>query len=350
MFLLFVVAAMAALAIDLVTFYTARSEAQQAADGGALAGARALANSGMTSDAANTALSDAAKLIAITVAMQVASHNNVGGRTLTGGVNCSQEICVSFNDGDASFGTNPRVTVQVNRTDLPTFFARIWGRNSAAVRATGIAEAYNPSGADALNPPATRIAPTCVKPWVLPNMASATTKIFNEDTGVIQDVDLLGQSVDGGLGGLSLTCSGNCGVTQPGQAWRFFPGNQTSFPAPPPASLQTCSLGLNAYQQSTSGCVRLPVTCGDSSGGVNTSVDLDTASAATGPDIQVAVDCLTHEQNNCGDQIDPTLTVGQPFQYVGGNDNPVAGAQAAHVMVSDSLVTVPVVDVSPGTN
>jgi uncharacterized membrane protein len=48
--LLFVVGAMAALSIDVVTFYTARSEAQLAADAGALAGARVLANSGMTSD------------------------------------------------------------------------------------------------------------------------------------------------------------------------------------------------------------------------------------------------------------------------------------------------------------
>jgi uncharacterized membrane protein len=47
--LLFVVGAMAVLAIDLVTFYTARSEAQLAADGAALAGARVLANSGFTS-------------------------------------------------------------------------------------------------------------------------------------------------------------------------------------------------------------------------------------------------------------------------------------------------------------
>ena len=49
-FMLGVVGAMAALSIDVVTLYTARSEAQLAADGGALAGARVLANSGMTSD------------------------------------------------------------------------------------------------------------------------------------------------------------------------------------------------------------------------------------------------------------------------------------------------------------
>ena len=49
-FMLGAVGAMAALSIDVVTLYTARSEAQLAADAAALAGARVLANSGMTSD------------------------------------------------------------------------------------------------------------------------------------------------------------------------------------------------------------------------------------------------------------------------------------------------------------
>src|SRR5580692_173997 len=40
--------AMAALAIDVVTFYVARSEAQRAADAAALAGAKGLADSGVT--------------------------------------------------------------------------------------------------------------------------------------------------------------------------------------------------------------------------------------------------------------------------------------------------------------
>ncbi len=48
--MLFVVGAMAALSIDVVTLYTARSEAQLVADAAALAGARVLANSGVTSD------------------------------------------------------------------------------------------------------------------------------------------------------------------------------------------------------------------------------------------------------------------------------------------------------------
>jgi len=348
--LLFIVAAMAALAIDVVTFYTARSEAQLAADGAALAGARVLANSGMTSDATNTSLSDAAKPIAEAVARQVAQSNDVGGRNLIGAgsvLNCPQEVCVEFNDADPSFGTNPHVTVQVKRADLPTFFARIWGSTAVTVKATATAEAYNPSGADALNPPTIPIAPLCVKPWVLPNMAAPATKIFNENTGAIQNAStLLGQAVDGGSGGLSLTCAaGTCGLPQTAQPWRYFPGKQTSFPAPPAQALSACSLGLSTYQQSIAGCVQQPVSCGQNSG-----VDLDLLSSATDPDAEVAVTCLTHSQTNLGDTIDPLWSPGQPFQYVGGNSNPIAGAKGAHVMVSDSLVTVPVVDVDPSAS
>ena len=40
--------AMAALAIDVVTLYVARTEVQRAADAAALAGAKALADSGVT--------------------------------------------------------------------------------------------------------------------------------------------------------------------------------------------------------------------------------------------------------------------------------------------------------------
>jgi len=339
MVLLFIVAAMAALAIDLVTFYTARSEAQQAADGGALAGARALANSGMTSDAANTALSDAAKPIAITVAMQVASHNNVGGRTLNGGVNCSQEICVSFNDGDASFGTNPRVTVQVNRADLPTFFARIWGRNIAAVRATATAEAYNPSGADALNPPPTRIASTCVKPWVLPNMDPRNgNPIFDKTTGAIQDATLLGADPTVFF---SANCESNCSPSPPSpppSKWQFYAGDQSSFPAPT-QSLPTCNVALDDYQTSIAGCVQTPISC-------NGPVILDlNPDSNRNTHTAHAVNCLTHTLADKGDSID-TASGNPPFQFIGGLDNPVVGAQGANILVSDSLVTVPVYDSS----
>src|ERR1700722_2190053 len=146
-FMLGVIAAMAALSLDVVSLYTARSEAQLTADAAALAGARVLANSGMTSSSSTT-VGDNAVDYAIAVATQVAASSMVGGRTLVPGASpckTGQEICVNVPTGGANFVPNPQVTVQVQRTDLPTFFARIWGTTQVAVAASATAEAYNPS-------------------------------------------------------------------------------------------------------------------------------------------------------------------------------------------------------------
>src|SRR5229473_2261304 len=78
---------------------------------------------------------------------------------------------------------NPQVSVTVQRTDLPTFFARIWGTRLSTVTATAVAEAYNPSNAPAGYPP---IAPKCVKPLLVvnqdPNPPNAP--FINATTGV----------------------------------------------------------------------------------------------------------------------------------------------------------------------
>jgi hypothetical protein len=61
---------------------------------------------------------------------------------------------------------------------------------------------------------------------------------------------------------------------------------------------------------------------------------------------------MTHSSSSQGDRIDPAAVPPQPFQFLTGADNPVvkAGALPAltDVLVSDSLVTVPVVDISSG--
>src|SRR6202142_1698644 len=84
-FMLCVVGAMAALSIDVVTIYTARSEAQLAADSAALAAARVIANSGATSDQTGVLLTsvESSSGPAQNVAVQVAQQNQVGGTYLT---------------------------------------------------------------------------------------------------------------------------------------------------------------------------------------------------------------------------------------------------------------------------
>jgi len=342
-FLLFVVGAMAALSIDITTFYTARSEAQLAADGAALAAARVLANSGMTSDpnaASDNLLTNAAAL-AKNVALQVAQQNQIGGGAAT-----SITVSDPFNCGLApSIQTNPCVKVTVTRSDLPTFFARIWGSKQITVSASATAEAYNPSGlAGTAASPAAPVAPTCVKPWLLPNQAATGgPTIFTLATGQAAS-GLLGTPVSP----LIVDCGGNgdCnGSLQSAVLWRYYPGSSDSFP-PPAASSVACS--GTPYQLSIAGCVQTPIAC-------NASVNLD-LSDYPGRDSETfsAVNCLTHSTADAGDKIDQTTFPAGPFEFLTGADNPVVQAGAiksgTDVLVSDSLVTVPVYGSITATN
>src|ERR1017187_5655681 len=220
--MLFVIGAMAALSIDVVTLYTARSEAQLAADAAALAGARVLANSGMTSDPTG-GLTAGAETLAGAVALQVGQQSQVGGRNL---VAANGEVVLVGFTGTATnpctAPTNPCITIHVQRTDLPTFFARIWGTMKVTVTASATAEAYNPSGANLLSGTTPPVAPMCVKPWLLPNMdprdLSGATAIFDKTTGAIiaptAPTALLGwesPSPPNTNTRLSTVCPGGCG-------------------------------------------------------------------------------------------------------------------------------------------
>ena len=354
--MLFVVGAMAALSIDVVTLYTARSEAQLAADGAALAGARALANSGMTSRPLDMLLASNAEILASAVAIQVAQGNLVGGRNLVAG---NGEVNVTFpNFGSSGFGTDPHVTVRVQRTDLPTFFARIWGRTAIAVAASATAEAYNPSGASIVGQTAIPVAPMCVKPWLLPNMSPnsgpVNPQIFDPTTGAILDTNLLGWTSNPGGVPMSLACpGGNCSGTfiPPASgpvAWEYYPGDpNTTFP-PPTQALPDCVPALTtAYEESVAGCIQTPISC-NSTANIDIGNDLN-----RNRETARAVNCLSHSRTNMGDQVEIAAGPSPPFQFIAGADNPIALVNPAlagnNEMVSDSLVTVPVFNSTPGT-
>jgi len=351
-FMLFVIGAMAALSIDVVTLYTARSEAQLAADAGALAGARALANSGITSDPRRRWMSSATTL-ATAVATHVASQNVVGGRALNSSV-ASGEITVTFpNQND---DTDPKVTVQVRRTDLPTFFARIWGSTQITVAASATAEAYNSSGA-AYQPGGTGttipVAPICVKPWLLPNLdptGGPGTQIFDTFSGAIMGNrrnSLVGEGWGQGQrnrSGLSAACE-DCSRSIPGPtAGQYYPGaigsDAGDFPAPAQGS-PSCGAGFNAYQLAVAGCVQQPISCG-----ATINIDTTTTYAATrNTDTAAAASCLIHANGAAGDSdsIDPAYPL-PPFQFIAGNQNPIPNVAGKDVLVSDSLVTIPVIN------
>jgi Flp pilus assembly protein TadG len=178
--------AMAALSIDVITLYLAREEAQRSADVAALAAARVISISGITGTAnpsTDTAYwtqicggsSSAATQAAQAAAGQNAVGNLAGGVTVTYSSGSSGSFTSSTNCSglSAAFAVNPIVTVQVQRSALPTFFSRIWGNTGNTVSATAAAEAFNPSnsGTNGNQTSGTIIPvqPRCVKPWIVPN-------------------------------------------------------------------------------------------------------------------------------------------------------------------------------------
>ena len=342
-FTLFVVGAMAALSIDVVTIYTARSEAQLAADSAALAGARVLANSGVTSNP-SSGLIGSAWTLASAVATRVAEQNLVGGAYLT-----SSEITIPAAAGGTN--TNPTITVSVEVSNLPTFFARIWGRTNFTVKASATAEAYNPSGANALGGTTIPVAPICVKPWLLPNIdptqvSAGGPSIFDPTTGAIKDPSLVNKGWPGTSGLRSRPF--NAPGPLPG---RFYAGliDAADFPEPTQA-LPACSASFSKYlyMVAIAGCVPRPIPCG---AGATINIDTTAYASKTGSrngDTVEAVDCLIHYNNAAGDtdSIDTTVSPTPPFQFLAGSQNPVVSDK--DVLVSDSLVTIPVYDSAAG--
>jgi hypothetical protein len=157
--------AMAALAIDIVTLYVARSEIQRAADAAALAGGKAIADSGFTTlPAADVNYTNAQNLAK---SMAVASINAMVTTAATNLVGGQLPVLASAPVFD--FTTHPgsyQVTVSLKSASLPTFFSKIWARTSASVTATATAEAYNPANLPTMTP----IALKNVKPWLVANV------------------------------------------------------------------------------------------------------------------------------------------------------------------------------------
>lgn len=130
--------AMLSLAIDLGMLYTARSEAQRAAEAAALAGAQEFLGAVRPGTAA-AAARDSAYAYAFKNAIRNAFVD-------------SSEVLVEVN------ATQQLVSVRISRPDIPLFFARMVGRNTAGVSAYAAARAAPASAA------------TCVLPWALPDM------------------------------------------------------------------------------------------------------------------------------------------------------------------------------------
>jgi hypothetical protein len=349
---LVVLVAMAAMAIDLTTLYVARGETQRAADAAALAGAEALVNSGVTTAPTTANLRTQAQNLANGVVAGLLLQNTVGGATptLVGG---APSIVYPANQAD-----NPTVTVTLQRANVPTFFARIWGRTLSTVTATATAEAYNssnPGGAGNNSMPP--VAPKCVKPWLVPNFdpGHAYAPFVNAD-GTLANPGVWNGG-GGGVIGEQITLANiwaNCGGPLCGLASLpailsaptfvgYLPAEITSASG----SCPSCSVGLPSQMSESVACCDTAnvYTCGG--GGPNVLIDLLHQRVVS--TLEGAACLLTGGVGGGSGTVgNDTLNTGN-FQSSGGADpmqitsgTPPHSGQ--HVTTSNQIVTLPIID------
>ncbi|HUA16937.1 MAG TPA: pilus assembly protein TadG-related protein [Verrucomicrobiae bacterium] len=380
------IVAMAALSIDVVTLYLARMEAQRAADAGALAGARIISVSGLTGDpsdnsgywpqicggssgtATQAALAAAQEVTVGSVAPTVTVTYTAGGTT--------QPNCSGL---PSAFGVNPLVNVQVTRSNLPTFFSRVWGNTGNSVTATATAEAYNASNSanvgNGSGGTIIPVQPRCVKPWIVPNYdplhpSSACTTNCNhfvdQSSGSIVNsgISLSGGSANGVIGEtfwLSANCihtGGGCSfratpiqANLTGNSYVNGPPNLLYYPGHAPSSVvavPSCSSGEDLYQQAIAGCDQSTAyQCGVQR--MNT-VDLSENPSIQNGDTAQGLQCLIHEGSTTAGQPDGQDTLNDssyPFKMLAGSSNPLVGgglSNGSQISASNSVVSLPIYD------
>src|SRR5581483_12140737 len=343
-----VILGLAALAIDVVTLYVASGEIQRAADAAAIAGAKVFVDTGVTTDPTNPNLQALAQSTATTVITATVAQNIVSGAAPT--LNGAPVFDFTTHPGD------PQVTVNLTRTNLPTFFAKIWGHQLATVSASAIAEAYNPSYAQVGGATSTiPIQPKCVKPWIIPN-TDPTTLVGSQPlivtaTGAVNPA-IVSLPIFGRTFALSSACTGgaNCnnmmgGTPAPG---KYVPALVT---AGTNNLCPSCGTGSN-FEQAISCCdVNTIYACGG--GAPNAQVDFtqdpgsdgDTLNGtqclihATGPGLNLGQDTLSP-----GDQstTPPTIAAGSSNPLVLGGGAKIA--PGANITTSNSIATIPIYD------
>jgi Putative Flp pilus-assembly TadE/G-like len=300
--------AMAALAIDVVTLYVARGEMQRAADAAALGAAKAFVDSGITSDPGNITRQNTAQLMGQQLIVAILPLNKVSGQAP---VQAPGSPVFDFTRQG-----NPQVTVTLQRTDLPTFFARIWGRKLSTVSATAVAEAYNPYNALANYPP---ITPRCVKPIMVTNVANQFL-----DPAFVPTPALIGTQIT-----LTPCGGGGCGTSQ------FRPAViDTATPKLCPA----CQ-GVSDYENGIECCDTTVYACGTAA----TPVSVDTTMSAAGlmgARTNLGVQCMTN--NPAQDTLNPAnLTAGTGPPEITAGSGPQSGTL---VTTSRSIATLPIID------
>jgi len=364
--------AMVALAIDVITLYAARSEAQRGADSAALAAAKMLVDMGVTADPTNSALQTTAQTSATKIATDVATQIAIAGRQVQ-----SADVTVSYpNNGLASFGVNPTVAVTVNRPNLPTFFSRIWSGGVLSVSATATAEGFNPSNSSGITgTTGLPVISRCVKPFLLPNCdpnpaatgtaCGARATFFDPATGAITRPGQYPAGIIGETFNVTSSCPGpgpGCAAPSPPTAGNYYPALMP-VAASGNACPATCGGGGTAFESDIECCNPSPIACGTTAlPSVTYQLQFDNTVLPEGNNgpAQTGVQCLIHQTPGNGqDDLNggigtPPLGVvtgvalNYPLQIQVGNNHPLEGTPTLsggdYITTSDSLITVPVYD------
>jgi Flp pilus assembly protein TadG len=319
---------MAALAIDVTTLYVARGEMQRAADAAALAGAKAFVDSGITTDTGNATRQALAQTMATSVINSILAQNNVSG---------APPVLAAAPTFDFTRPGNPQISVTLQRTNLPTFFARIWGTKLVTVAATAVAEAYNPSSAPAGYPP---IAPKCVKPLLVANQdpkAAGASPFVDPTTGAPFAVAVVGEPVT-----LKPCPSAACPPLM--GALQFRPAAVTAGTAN--LCPGTCSPPASDYESAIDCCDSAtppvnPYTCGALSPiPPNPAVDTLLVGTPLSTQTNNGLQCITNHPSE--DTLDPTnLSAGTGPAKITAGSGPQLGNL---VTTSRSIATFPIIE------
>jgi hypothetical protein len=373
---------MAALSIDIGTLYEAKSEGQRAADAAALTAARVISISGNTGATSATwgqicgGGGSAATLAAISIAQQ----NLIGGVAVPSasvsvkyGVGSSGATNTDCSGLGANFAVNPVVTVSLQRTNLPVFFARVFSLfgsrySGTTVSATATAEVFNPSGSSPMIP----VQPRCVKPWMVPNkdpgnggnpFVDATSGAI-KNSGVSPPSGIINETFN-----LFVDCGpsrrrrGRCVPAEPPQAngaggsnsLDYVPGQvlKPSVAIAANSTISACSEATyNDYTEAVAGCDQSTVyACGSS---LSNIVDLTEDPGPLRNDSVNGAECLINATaNNLGNGQDYLAPQGPapytyPFQILAGTNSALLATgtitSGSQISSSPSIVSIPIYD------
>jgi len=348
------------LAVDLACLYTARGEAQRAADAAALAGANDFANSGYTS---GLLTAGQVEILAAADAAAVGNKNPILGQSPQLNSGTFADSCPPPPGADGCFdlttSNDPRITVVAQRTvahgnPVPLFFMKMFGVETGDVSATATAEAYNPSTGG--GPP---INMQNLKPWLTPNcdtqhVVATTDSRANpncpvsggDDSYLIYppgsqnegEVVFPGQSPDGVVGEQFILKPGSpSAAPAPSQFYPLYLPQSYSAVCPLGASTSTSSDGTGSsslYEQNIECWTPQTFTCGQET--------IQVASGNMVGPTSKGVDVLIHQGSDTTGQDTIDLSVA-PFQFLAGANNPYY-PEGQVITSSDSVVVVPLYD------